>query len=157
MHLRSSTFVSIGILALLVSCSNVPSTNAPGGAGPAHPTAAIGDGPERALQNGMTAEEVTQIMGEPAGVKPMASPTGKAEVWTYRRVIDGPVEQIQVGSKPITYTAIGGDGNAYQMVAADEPIYKQAIHKDLETISLLIFDGRFLSLKRTVEKRMDYQ
>jgi hypothetical protein len=70
MHLRYSVFVSAAIGALLVSCTNVSSSTAPGGSGPT--TTAISDGPERALQNGMTAEEVKQIMGEPAEIKPMA-------------------------------------------------------------------------------------
>lgn len=157
MHLRYSAFVSTAIVALLVSCTNVPSSTAPVGAGSGHPTAAISDGPERALQNGMTAEEVKHIMGEPAEIKPMDSPTGKAEVWAYHRTINGLVEQIQIGSKPITVSSVGGDGLAHLQVVAEEPIYKQAVHTDEETISLLMFDGRFISQKRTVEKRLNYQ
>jgi hypothetical protein len=157
MHLRYSAFASTAIIALLVSCTNVPSSTPPVGAGSGPPTTAIGDGPERALQNGMTAEEVKHIMGTPAEIKPMESPTGKAEVWIYRRTMLGRVEQIQVGSKPITVSSVGGDGLAHLQTVAEEPIYKQAVHTDEETISLLMFDGRFISQKRTVEKRLNYQ
>ena len=159
MHLRYPAFSSIAIAALLVSCTNVPSPTAPVGTGAGSgPTAtAISDGPERALQNGMTAEEVKHIMGEPAEIKPMESPTGKAEVWVYHRTVFGRVEQVQVGSEVIKDSTSGSDGMVHTGTLAEVPIYKQAVHKDLETISLLMFDGKFISQKLTVEKRLEYQ
>ena len=160
MHLRYPALFSIAIAALLVSCTNVPSATAPVGTGAGSgPTAtAISDGPERALQNGMTADEVKHIMGEPAEIKPMESPTGKAEVWVYHRTVIVHVEQVQVGSQVIKdSTSSGTDNVVHTSTLAEIPIYKQAIHKDLETISLLMFDGKFLSQKWTVEKRLEYQ
>jgi hypothetical protein len=159
MHLRYPAFSSIAIAALLVSCTNVPSPTAPVGTGAGSgPTAtAISDGPERALQNGMTADEVKHIMGEPAEIKPMESPTGKAEVWVYHRTVFGRVEQVQVGSEVIKDSTSGSDGMVHTGTIAEVPIYKQAVHKDLETISLLMFDGKFISQKLTVEKRLEYQ
>jgi outer membrane protein assembly factor BamE (lipoprotein component of BamABCDE complex) len=159
MHLRYPAFFSIAIAALLVGCTNVPSSTAPVGASAgSSPTAtAVSNGPERALQKGMTAEEVKHIMGEPAEIKPMESPTGKAEVWVYHRTVFGHVEQVQVGSQVLKDSTSGSDGNVHTMTLAEVPIYKQAVHKDLETISLLMFDGRFISQKRTVEKRLEYQ
>jgi hypothetical protein len=159
MHLRYPAFFSIAIAALLVSCTNVPSPTAPVGTGAGSgPTAtAISDGPERALQNGMTADEVKHIMGEPAEIKPMESPTGKAEVWVYHRTVFGHVEQIQIGSEAIKDSTSGSDGMVHTGTLAEVPIYKQAVHKDLETISLLMFDGKFISQKLTVEKRLEYQ
>jgi hypothetical protein len=159
MHLRYPAYISAAIAALLVSCTNVPSSPAPAGAGTGSGAAvtAVGDGAEQALKQGMTAEEVRHIMGEPLEVKPMVPPTEKAEVWVYRRTINGPVEQVLVGAKPITYSTIGADGVAHQQTVAEEPIYRQAIHKDEVTISLLMFDGKYISQKQTVEKRVQYQ
>jgi hypothetical protein len=159
MHLRYPAFFSIAIAALLVSCTNVPSPTAPvgTGAGSGPVATAVSDGPERALQNGMTADEVKHIMGEPAEIKPMESPTGKAEVWVYHRTVFGNVEQVQVGSQVIKDSTSGSDGMVHTGTLAEVPIYKQAVHKDLETISLLMFDGKFISQKWTVERRLDYQ
>ena len=142
-----------------MSCTNVPSPTAPVGTGAGSgPTAtAISDGPERALQNGMTAEEVKHIMGEPAEIKPMESPTGKAEVWVYHRTVFVHVEQVQIGAEVIKDSTSGSDGMVHTGTLAEVPIYKQAVHKDLETISLLMFDGKFISQKLTVEKRLEYQ
>jgi hypothetical protein len=105
----------------------------------------------------MTAEEVKHIMGTPAEIKPMESPTGKAEVWIYRRTMPGRVEQIQVGSQVIKDSSSGSDGMVHTATIAEVPIYKQAVYTDLVTVSLLMFDDRFISQKRTVEKRRDYQ
>jgi hypothetical protein len=158
MHFRYPAYFSAAIAALLVSCTNVPSSPAPAGAGTGAGAAvtAVRDGPEQALKQGMTAEEVRHIMGEPLEINPTVPPTEKAEVWVYRRTINGPVEQVLIGTKPITYSAIGGDGLARQQTVAEEPVYKQAIHFDVQTVSLLMFDGKYLSQKQKVEKRVQY-
>lgn len=147
------------LAALLVGCANLPSSTASADtrAGPGASAAEFKGGPEQTLKQGMTAEQVRQIMGEPAEIDPMVPPTDKAEVWVYRRTVNGPVEQVLVGSKPITYSSVGSDGLAHQETVAEEPVYKQAFHFDVQTISLLMFDGKYLSQKQRVDKRVQYQ
>lgn len=159
MHLRHLSIFPAIIAALLVGCTDVPSSPASAGAkaGAAATQAATEDGPERTLQNGMTAEQVRHIMGDPLEINPMVPPTEKFEVWVYRRTVSGPVEQVMVGSKPITYSTVGSDGIARQETVAEEPVYKQAVHTAVETISLLMFDGKYLSQKKKVEERVQYQ
>lgn len=54
-----------------------------------------------ALEKGMTAEEVQRIIGKPAEIKPMESPEGKAETWTYRRVLDRQTTQEAVSTSSV--------------------------------------------------------
>ncbi len=157
MHLRYRAFIPAVLAAFLVSCANTPTPSQPDTTAAAPTATAVGEGPEHALQKGMTAEAVKQIMGNPAEIKLMVTTTGKAEVWVYHRTVFGHVEQVQVGSQVIKDSTSGSDGVVHTATLAEVPIYKQAVHKDLETISLLMFDGKFISQKRTVEKQLEYQ
>jgi hypothetical protein len=157
MHLRYPAVIPAVLAAFLVSCSSTPTPSAPDNTASSPTVAAVGDGPEHTLQKGMTAEAVKRIMGEPAEIKLMSTTTGKAEVWVYHRTVFGHVEQVQVGSQVIKDSTSGSDGVVHTATLAEVPIYKQAVHKDLETISLLMFDGKFISQKRTVEKQLEYQ
>lgn len=119
--------------------------------------AAVGDGPEHTLQKGMTAEAVKRIMGEPAEIKPMSSPTGKAEVWVYHRTSSSPIQQVPVGMRSTAVTTIGADGQAHVAQTIEEPVFAQQIQIVDETISLLMFDGQLIEQKATAEKRMEYK
>ena len=104
----------------------------------------------------MTAAEVKRLMGEPAEIKPMAAPTGKAEVWIYRRTTRGPMDQIQVGTRSTPITTKGADGQYHVVQTAEEPIFMQQVLIIEETTSLLMFDGQLLEQKQTAQKRMEY-
>ena len=157
MHLCHRAYLPAVLAAFLVSCANTPTSSQPDTTAAAPTATAVSEGPEHALQKGMTAEAVKQIMGNPAEIKLMVTTTGKAEVWVYHRTVFGHVEQVQVGSQVIKDSTSGSDGVVHTATLAEVPIYKQAVHKDLETISLLMFDGKFISQKRTVEKQLEYQ
>jgi outer membrane protein assembly factor BamE (lipoprotein component of BamABCDE complex) len=157
MHLCHRAYLPAVLAAFLVSCTNTPTSSQPDTTAAAPTATVVGEGPEHALQKGMTADAVKQIMGNPAEIKLMPTTTGKAEVWVYHRTVFGHVEQVQVGSQVIKDSTSGSDGVVHTATLAEVPIYKQAVHKDLETISLLMFDGKFISQKRTVEKQLEYQ
>jgi hypothetical protein len=116
----------------------------------------LGNGPEQALQKGMTAEAVKRIMGEPAEIKPMQSPTGTAETWVYHCTVQGPVEQIQVGTRTDSIVAKGSDGQDHVVQTVEEPVFKQQFHFIEETVRLLMFDGRLIEQHRAVQKRTEY-
>lgn len=157
MHLRYPAYIPAALAAFLVSCSNTPAPSMPDAPTAAPTATAVGEGPEHALQKGMTADAVKQIMGNPAEIKLMATATGKAEVWVYRRTSSTPVRQVQVGTR-VTTTPVTGDhqGNMPAM-SVDEPVYAQQIEVVDETISLLMFDDKLIEQKASAQKRLEYK
>ena len=126
-------FLFVALVALLSSCATTaPSDTSTGGVQPA--VSASPDGPEHSLQKGMTADAVKQIMGEPAEIKPMPSPTGKAEVWVYHRRSNGATRQIQVGTQM---------GEQIEIID--------------QTISLLMFEGRLMEQKQSTQTLLEYK
>ncbi len=123
-------------IALLAGCAETSTASPPAAASPASsPTTTSTGDPETTLQQGMTADTVRGIMGEPAEIKPMKSPSGKAEIWVYHRTTRGSVQQVQVGA----------------------PEMRQQIEFIDETISLLMLDDKYFQQKRTATTRLEYQ
>ena len=126
-------------------------------AGAGSKVVALDDGPEHALQKGMPAEAVKRIMGEPAETKPMASPTGKAEVWVYHRTRSAPNQQVQIGTRFTNITTIGGDGQAHVARTIEEPVFAQQIEIVEVTVRLLLFDGKYVEQTESAQKRFEYK
>jgi hypothetical protein len=110
----------------------------------------------------MTAEAVKRIMGEPAEIKLMSTTTGTAEVWVYRRTSSSPIRQVQVGTRftkgtPSSGSATGDHSSNMAAQMVDEPVFAQQIEIVDETISLLMFDGKLLEQKASVQKRLEYK
>jgi hypothetical protein len=167
MHLRYLGCLAVLVPILVAGCATTPAATsssgpARGAVSPAPAPAALAaapasEGPEQNLKEGMGGDDVRRIMGDPAEVKPMPNQSGKAEIWIYRRTIAQRVEQVVVGTKPITYSTVGSDGNAHSETVAEEPIYKQAVKTDIDVLQLLIFEGHYLSQKHTTEKQLSYR
>jgi hypothetical protein len=146
------------LIGLLAGCADVSTPTPATGAKPgAVATVVAPSGPETSLQRGMTREEVKAVMGDPVEIKPMKVSVGTAEIWTYHRSARGEVQQVQVGLKstPITTTSSSGQTSVLQTV--DEPIFKQQTSIIEETISLLMFDGRYQQLNKTASKHFEYE
>ena len=150
-------FIPAALFALLAGCSSLPPPSPAKDAGAGSTVTAVSSGPERTLQKGMTAEAVKRIMGEPAEITPMPSPTGKAEIWVYRRTSSIPIQQVPVGTRSTDITTVGGDGQAHLAQRIEEPVFALQIQIVDETISLLMFDGKFIEQKESVQKRMEYK
>jgi len=159
MRSRCRALVPFALVTLLSACATAPAPDqtgaAPPAAGPA--AAAAADQPEQKLVIGMTADQVRQIMGEPAKVVPRPVPKGTAEVWVYERRIIGPTQQIQVGVHPTVVTETGADGVSRQRVLSEEPIYRQAHIKTVETIQVVMVNGRFLEHVTTAQKQQEFE
>jgi hypothetical protein len=160
MHHCRRAFAPLALIALVAGCVNAPT--APSATAPAvsgtRPAIAVAPGhPEQALTKGMTADQVRQIMGAPAEVKPRPAPTGNAEVWVYRRTTYGGAQQVQVGSRPITVSEQGADGTYRDRIIREDPIYRQAHVKTTDTIQLLMFDGRFVEQGVTSQKQQEFE
>lgn len=149
--------IPAALFAFLAGCSSMPPPSPAKDASAGSTVAAAGNGPERTLQKGMTAEAVKRIMGEPAEIKPMQSAAGKAEVWVYQRTSSMPVQQVQVSTRSTDITTIGSDGQAHVTQSIGEPVFAQQIQIVDETISLLMFDGKYVEQKQSVEKRLEYK
>jgi outer membrane protein assembly factor BamE (lipoprotein component of BamABCDE complex) len=157
MHSCRRALAPLALIAVLAGCVNPPSSPAPANAGSGPAAAAAGDHPERTLKKGMTADQVRQIMGAPAEIKPKPAPTGKAEVWVYRRTVLGPPQQVQVGVQPITVTVQDPDGVTRQKTLREDPIYRQAHDKITETILLLMFDNQLVEQGVTSQKQQEFE
>jgi hypothetical protein len=157
MRLRYPAFIPAVLATFLVSCSSAPEPSKSANTASAQTVAAVGNGPEQTLQKGMTAEAVKGIMGAPAEIKLMATTTGNAEIWVYRRTSSAPVRQVQVGTRVTNVTTIGGDQQAHVAQTVEEPVFAQQIEIVDETISLLMFDGKLLEQKASAQKRLEYK
>jgi hypothetical protein len=147
----------LALIAVLAGCVNPPSAPAPATAGTGPTAAVVGDHPEQALKKGMTADQVRQIMGAPAEIKPKPAPTGNAEVWVYRRTVLGPPQQVQVGTKPISVVAKDADGIYRSRVVQEEPIYRQVHDRITETVLLLMFDGQLVEQGLTSQRQQEFE
>jgi len=150
--------VASGALALLFSPAYASSTtNAPKAeATNASPRPATAEAPENALKRAMAVADVKRIMGEPAEVKPMAAPTGKAEIWVYRRKIGDSWVQIQTASKPIVISSTDSNGLLHQTTIGEEPIFTNEHRVTEDVVSLLMFNDHFLERKVTREIHRNY-
>ena len=159
MRSRCRALVPFALLPLLSACATAPAPDQ-AGAAPAAAAAtatAAADQPEQKLVIGMNGDQVRQIMGEPAKVVPRPVPKGTAEVWVYERRIIGPTQQIQVGVHPTVVTETGADGVSRQRVLSEEPIYRQAHIKTVETIQVVMVNGRFLEHVTTAQKQQEFE
>ena len=97
-----------------------------------------------ALVKGMTAEQVEQIAGKPAEIKPIDSPQGKAETWTYRRVVDRQTRQVAATVAAVD-TFRGGTG-----VMGSTPMLEYRLESTTiyQVTALLMFDGKLVLAKQ---------
>ena len=145
---NSKLLFSASLFALIanVACATV----APGAgevtAG-AKPVVVSPDIRETALTKAMPADAVIKIMGQPKEIKSMKAPVGKAEVWVYKREADRHVEQVEIGSIPITITRIGEDGKAYVQTVGEKVQYADLYCVTDETVQLLMFNDHLVICK----------
>lgn len=105
----------------------------------------------------MAADEVRKLLGKPESVRPMQSPNGTAEVWTYSRRIPGTTETISVGSAPVTTTVPGPNGTTSTQTMGSEPVYRTIRHVTIETVNVLMFNQHFLEKKITREEKQEFE
>ena len=157
MHFRSPALLPTALAAFLVGCAQMPTLSGLGNAASTPTVAAVSNGPEQNLKKGMTAEEVKRIMGPPAEIKPMASPTGKAEVWVYHRTSSTPIQQVQVGTRSTSVSPLLGAGSVASSQSIDVPVFADEVEITDETIRLLMFDDKLIEQKISTQKRLEYQ
>lgn len=109
-----------------------------------------------ALEKGMTAETILQLIGKPQEIAPRASPEGKAETWTYRRILE--TKHLLVASAvetiPVFLRASPTEGNV--MGTATRPIYNFKHITTYQVTALLMFDGKLVVAKQWREQEQSY-
>jgi hypothetical protein len=159
MNPGTATLIAASLIALLAGCATPPTPASDTGARPAA-SAKTADlnGPEATLKKGMPAEAARAIMGEPSETRPMKTPAGQAEIWVYRRRIQGAVQQVMVGMKSTPIVTVNNNtGQATVLQTIDEPILRQQAEIIEETVNLLIFDGKYIEQSRSVQRHLEYQ
>jgi hypothetical protein len=137
---------------LASSCTTVDNpASAPRAAAPPAAIGAAENGAFPVLKVGSTADEIVQLVGKPLEVTPKPSPEGKAEVWTYRRVVDQQNEQ--VASRTNTLPAVSLPG---AMGAPTEIQYRLVHYTIFQNTSLLMFNGKLITAKQSFEKVANY-
>ena len=150
-------FLTAALFVLLLHGAGAASSSTPDNIVPgSKPTAVSPDSPESALRAAMAADTVRHIMGQPEEIKPMKAPSGKAEIWVYKREINRRVDRVQVGSTPITISVIGGDGQAHQQTIGENVLYGDLHHVTVETVELLMFNDHFVTCKVTRQQLKHY-
>ena len=124
-----------------------PASNAPNPA-----PASVATPGKPALDKGMTGEEIVALIGKPAEVKPMTVGDGKAEVWTYRRLVRTDVRQVatQMESVPIE-AGVSREGKMYE-TSVQQPVYKLEHIQVYQVTALLMFEGKLVRAKQWQEK-----
>jgi hypothetical protein len=105
-----------------------------------------------ALELGMTPEQILAAIGKPQEVKPMPTAEGKAEVWTYRRVLHREVVQVAASTRDVpVYLGVYSS----ELGTAKEFIYNQVRRTKYQVTALLVFEGQLASAKQWVEVKDD--
>jgi hypothetical protein len=106
---------------------------------------------KKALEKGMSAEDVIAMIGKPDRVEPMKTEQGKAEIWTYRRKTDLMVTQVPTHTVDITTF----NGRAYDgagTVQTPQLAYGTETTTTYQVTSLLMFDGKLVVAKQWRER-----
>jgi len=125
---------------------------APASNSPTPAPASVATPGKPALNKGMTGEEIIALIGKPAEVKPMTVGDGKAEVWTYRRLVHTDVRQVATHMEAVPIEAgVSREGKMYE-TSMQQPVYRQERIQVYQVTALLMFDGKLVRAKQWQEK-----
>lgn len=141
------------LIIYLLACSSV-ALAAPQGTSAPKPPAAANKAAKPALEKGMSAAQVTEVIGKPSGVRVMPAPEGKAEVWTYRRVLERTTDQVATETEevPVFGIGLGGDSRT-----APSMRFSNAYRTRYQVTELLMFNDALVSAKQWQEVAQTYQ
>ena len=143
-------------LAVLLGPTMNAATPATPGAGPNAQPAALAAGESSALQQGMPAAAVRQLRGQPDEIKAMNAPSGKAEVWVYKREVGSRMDRVLVSSADIVTNIIDGSGRPHQ-VSTPGPMRFHDVHRVTEEVTeVLMFNDHFVTQKVSRRERQTF-
>lgn len=144
-HLRTLIVLTTALLASGCATGDNP------GSAAAPAASAAGKGALPVLKVGSTADEIMQLVGKPLEVTPKPSPEGKAEVWTYRRVVSEQTEQVAGRVTNPQAASLPG-----VMGSTPEIQYRLVHYTIYQVTSLLLFNGKLITAKQSFEKVASY-
>jgi hypothetical protein len=127
---------------LMTGCASTPES----GPRPAEAPGKKAQDPFAALQQGMTAEEVRGLVGEPKEIQSLKTAGLKSEVWLYDRKIADITRMADVGNVEVPivnpFTGVASTTKDTITNLRDENITVY------ETVEVLMIEGHFTALKR---------
>jgi hypothetical protein len=82
---------------------------------------------------------------------------GPAEIWIYRRLKETKTDQVHMGDKQITQPYVDATGRRIENVVATEAIYKTRRKDTFEVLQLLLVNGLYVNMKKSVEVKDTYE
>ncbi|HLP07430.1 MAG TPA: hypothetical protein VK178_04630 [Opitutaceae bacterium] len=113
------------------------------------------------LYEGMPSAELRALIGEPKRIVPAKLPNNKTgEWWVYERLKGTTTESVAIGTEPIT--SRGQTRTAEGTVDVDNVVGFDVVKENrtveiYEVASFLIYDGVYVTNKKTEEKRPVFQ
>ena len=152
MNLRH-LLLPVSLTVMLGSALPVAALAATENAPNAKPAAVAPAAPDRGLKKDMPAAEVRKLLGEPAEVRVLKAPSGKAEVWVFVREISHTVDRIPVSTPDIVTSVTDATGHSHTMTVPGETRF-QTVHTIVEeTTEVLMFNDHFVTGKVSRAKR----
>jgi hypothetical protein len=147
----------VALVIIAVSCHWLAgcSSQAVGASSPAANQSAAPKHDFPVLEKGMTTGVIRQKLGDPAEIKPMDAPGGKAEIWVYHIENTVGVTQVASGTRDVPAFSMGLSGPITIMVP--EPVYTMVEKTSMVTLSLLVFNDRLAAQRIQVENHTDYK
>ena len=105
------------------------------------------------LQKNLSAAEVRAALGVPASVKPIVVGEAKGENWSYPFTASVATHMVPVGTKDLpAVNPITG-----QSITRPEIIYQNQDTQIVDTLHLLLFDGRLIEWKIVRDEKKQFQ
>lgn len=105
------------------------------------------------LAKNLTAAEVRTLLGAPVSIKPIAVGEAKGENWSYS--FDGPIathmQQVATQEVPAVNPITGRD------ITRPEPVFQNQDVQTIDTLHLLLFEGRLIEWKIVRDEKKRFQ
>ena len=96
-----------------------------------------------ALVRGMTAEQVTQLLGKPTRVATVPDAAVKSEIWTYRISVKQSTDQVATSMRDVSVF----DPLTNDIKTIKEPVFQLQYTHTYTTLELLMVDGKLIERK----------
>jgi hypothetical protein len=153
MNIRSATLFA-GLLLAASGCATADNGAKAAGAAPAaSPNVSVAKGGLPVLKTGITSDEVVALVGKPLEVKAQPAPEGKAEIWSYRRLVDEQQRQVATSVNIVgAYNPITDAGPSQ----SPELQFTQVHIRTYQVTELLIFNDKLVTAKQWNEQKTTY-
>jgi len=100
--------------------------------------------PLSSLKEGMPADAVRKLLGQPDAIRPMKTDEGKAEVWIFTREVSRRVDQIRIDTPDVVVEVRESDGTTRRQVTSGQVQFQDVHYLTEETVELLMFNGQYV-------------